>query len=34
MDQTNAMPIDRDGFREVVRHPQAHALVLGNYRPR
>lgn len=32
MDQTNAMPIDRDGFREVVRHPQAHALVLGNYR--
>ena len=32
MDQTNAMPIDRDGFREVVRHPKAHALVLGNYR--
>jgi hypothetical protein len=32
MDQTNAMPIDRDGFREVVKHPQAHALVLGNYR--
>jgi hypothetical protein len=32
MDQTNTMPIDREGFREVVRHPQAHALVLGNYR--
>jgi len=32
MEQTNAMPIDRDGFREVVRHPTAHALVLGNYR--
>jgi rubrerythrin len=32
MDQTNAMPIDRDAFREVVRHPKAHALVLGNYR--
>lgn len=32
MDQTNAMPIDRDGFREVVRHPKAHAFVLGNYR--
>ena len=32
MDRTNAMPIDRDAFREVVRHPQAHALVLGNYR--
>lgn len=32
MDQANTMPLDRDGFREVVRHPQAHALVLGNYR--
>ena len=32
MDQANAMPLDRDGFREVVRHPTAHALVLGNYR--
>ena len=32
MDQTNAMPIDRDAFREVVRHPKAHALILGNYR--
>jgi rubrerythrin len=32
MDQTNAMPLDRDGFREVVHHPKAHALVLGNYR--
>jgi len=32
MDQTNAMPLDREGFREVVRHPTAHALVLGNYR--
>ena len=32
MDQTNAMPLDREGFREVVRHPQAHALILGNYR--
>jgi hypothetical protein len=32
MDQTNAMPLDREGFREVVRHPTAHSLVLGNYR--
>ena len=33
MDSTNdTPPIDRDGFREVVRHPTAHALVLGNYR--
>jgi rubrerythrin len=32
MDQTNAMPIDREGFREVVRHPKAHSLVLGSYR--
>src|SRR5262245_3094753 len=24
--------MDRDAFREIVRHPQAHALVLGNYR--
>jgi rubrerythrin len=32
MEQTNATPIDQDGFREVVRHPKAHALVLGNYR--
>ena len=32
MEQTNAMPFDRDGFREVVRHPKAHSLVLGNYR--
>jgi hypothetical protein len=32
MDQTNAMPMDRDAFREVVRHPKAHALILGNYR--
>ena len=32
MDQTNAMPLDREGFREVVRHSQAHALILGNYR--
>jgi len=32
MDQTTTMSLDRDGFREVVRHPQAHALVLGNYR--
>ena len=32
MDPTNAMPLDREGFREVVRHPKAHALVLGNYR--
>jgi len=32
MDRQNAMPIDRDGFRDVVRHPKAHALVLGNYR--
>jgi rubrerythrin len=32
MDGTNAMPLDRDGFKEVVRHQQAHAHVLGNYR--
>jgi rubrerythrin len=32
MDKQNAMPVDRDAFREVVRHPKAHALVLGNYR--
>jgi hypothetical protein len=32
VEQTNAMPLDRDAFREVVRHPRAHALVLGNYR--
>jgi rubrerythrin len=32
MDQTNAMPLDRDGFLEVVRHPLVHALVLENYR--
>ena len=32
MDQTNATPLDRDALREVVRHPKAHALILGNYR--
>lgn len=32
MDGNNAMPLDREGFREVVRHPKAHALILGNYR--
>jgi len=32
MDQTNEMPMDLAGFREVVRRPQAHAVVLGNYR--
>jgi hypothetical protein len=32
MEQTNAMPIDLAGFREVVRHPKAHAIILGNYR--
>jgi len=32
MDQSNAMPMDLAGFREVVRHPKAHAVVLGNYR--
>ena len=28
----NAIPLDRNEFREVVRHPQAHAVVLGQYR--
>jgi len=32
VEQTNALPLDRDGFREIVHHPRAHALVLGNYR--
>jgi hypothetical protein len=32
MDQANAMPIDLAGFREVVQHPKAHAIILGNYR--
>ncbi len=32
MDQTNQMPVDLAAFREVVRHPQAHAVILGNYR--
>ncbi|HXJ35396.1 MAG TPA: ferritin-like domain-containing protein [Candidatus Eisenbacteria bacterium] len=32
MDQTNQMPVDLTAFREVVRHPQAHAVILGNYR--
>ncbi len=32
MERQNAMPVDRDAFREIVRHPKAHALVLGNYR--
>jgi hypothetical protein len=27
-----AMPYDRSQFREVVRHPRAHAFVLGQYR--
>ena len=28
----NHINIDRDAMREVVRHPQAHGLVLGQYR--
>lgn len=32
MDQQNAIGIDRAAMREVVRHPQAHAVVLGQYR--
>jgi rubrerythrin len=28
----NAIDIDLAGFREVVRHPQAHALILQQYR--
>jgi rubrerythrin len=28
----NAIDIDLSGFREVVRHPQAHALILQQYR--
>jgi hypothetical protein len=29
---SQAMPYDGGQFREVVRHPQAHAFVLGQYR--
>jgi rubrerythrin len=28
----NAIDVDHEGFREVVRHPQAHALILQQYR--
>ena len=28
----NAIDVGLDGFREVVRHPQAHALILQQYR--
>ena len=28
----NAIHVDHDAFREVVRHPQAHALILQQYR--
>ena len=28
----NAIDVDLTGFREVVRHPQAHALILQQYR--
>ena len=31
MDQTNAMPLDREGVREVVRHPTVHALGITRY---
>jgi hypothetical protein len=29
---SQAMPYDRSAFRDVVRHPRAHAFVLGQYR--
>ena len=28
----NSINIDRNAFHEVVQHPQAHALILGQYR--
>ena len=31
-EQENAIDVDHDAFREVVRHPQAHALILQQYR--
>lgn len=31
-EQENAVDLDLAGFREVVRHPQAHAHILGQYR--
>jgi len=31
-DQRTAIDIDRMEFRDVIRHPQAHAFVLGRYR--
>jgi rubrerythrin len=32
MDESNTLPLDRAAFREIVRHPQAHAHVLSIYR--
>jgi rubrerythrin len=32
MTPDNAIEVDLAGFREVVRHPQAHALILQQYR--
>jgi hypothetical protein len=29
---TPDLPVDRAGFREVVRHPEAHAIILAQYR--
>src|SRR5439155_15297331 len=29
---TNEFPLERDGFRDVVRHPEAHAVILAQYR--
>lgn len=31
-EQSNAINVDRLEFRDVVRHPQAHAFVLSRYR--
>jgi rubrerythrin len=31
-EQENAVDVDLAGFREVVRHPRAHALILQQYR--
>ncbi len=31
-EQENAVPLDLSEFREVIRHPKAHAHILGQYR--
>ena len=32
MSESSQFPLERDGFRELVRHPAAHAVLLGHYR--